>query len=313
MPTTTALRARWLAATTPTLRGRLWMALSGVCFSTMLACVRHVSDTVHPFETAFIRSLFGFLFLVPFLLRSGIGVFRTTRVGLHLGRGGLQVVYMMATFYAVTLIPLADFTALGFSAPLFATIAGVALLGERVEARRFAVLAVGFLGVMTVLRPGSGIVEPGALLVIASSAIWAGCLIIIKLVSRTDSAFTITAWYALLMSVLSFPPALFVWTWPSTEALLWLALVGILGNSAHFCLAQAMRAAEAGAVLPLDFLRLVWASAIGWLVFGQTPDLWTWIGGAAIFASATYLAVGDARAAPRPAATISARTSDDRR
>ncbi len=291
-----SMRARLAAASTPVLRARLYMLLSGCCFAGMIACSRYVSQSLHPFETAFFRSLFGLVFLVPFFVGAGRGVWRTARPGLHLARSCLQAVYMLTTFYAVTLIPLAEFTALGYSAPLFAVIGAVLVLGERADATRLGVMAVGFGGVLLIVRPGMQALEPGALMVVGASAIWAACLLIIKALSRTDSAVTITGSFAVLMTVLTFPAAALFWQWPSAEQLAWLALIGVLGNSAHMTLAQALKTADIGAVLPLDYLRLVWAAVLGAIVFAQVPDAWTWAGGTVIFASATWLTLNERRA-----------------
>jgi drug/metabolite transporter (DMT)-like permease len=285
------------------------MMLSGISFAWMVALVRQIGESgLHPFEIAFMRNVFAVLVLSPIILRHGPAIFRTAHLGLHLARNLLQAFFMLSTFLAVTLIPLAQFTALGYSAPLFAAIGAVLLLKERLEPRRFIVLFIGFAGVIAVLRPGLAEVELGSVLAILSSVAWAGILLLIKRLTRADSSVTITAWFACLMVAFTFPFAVFVWQWPSLEQLFWLATIGAIGTLAHFSLAQAMRATDATAILPLDFLRLVWASLIGYLMFAQIPGIWTWVGGFAIFAASTYLAVSEARAKTAPSAPQTARS-----
>ena len=120
-------------------------------------------------------------------------------------------------------------------------------------------------------------------------------MIIIKILSRTESSLTITLYMGLFMAPLSLIPALFVWQWPGSQALMFLVLVGAFGGVGHLALAQAFKESDATAVLPYDFTRLIWASALGFLVFAEVPDLWTWIGGSVIFSSTVYIAFRETR------------------
>jgi drug/metabolite transporter (DMT)-like permease len=202
---------------------------------------------------------------------------------------------MMLFFTALTLAPLAQTVALSFTAPLFTTILAIVILRERAGWRRWAALIAGFVGAWIVIRPGIAVVNTGALLVILSSCVWAGSMIIIKILSRTESSLTITLYMGLFMAPLSLIPALFVWQWPGGQALMFLVLVGAFGGLGHLALAQAFKESDATAVLPYDFTRLIWASALGFLVFSEVPDLWTWIGGFVIFSSTVYIAFRETR------------------
>ncbi|MEK9945792.1 MAG: DMT family transporter [Alphaproteobacteria bacterium] len=277
------------------LRGVFFMLVSTLLFTGMQVTVRHVADELHPFEIAFFRNFFGLLVVTPLLFQYGFGVLRTPKLKLHALRGALQTTGMMFFFTALTLAPLAQNIALSFTAPLFATVLAILLLGERAGWRRWVALIAGFVGAWIVIRPGFAVVNTGALLVILSSCVWAGSMVIIKILSRTESSLTITLYMGLFMAPLSLIPALFVWQWPSGEAFIWLALVGAFGGVGHLALAQAFKESDATAVLPFDFMRLIWASALGFLVFAEIPDIWTWIGGAVIFSSTVYIAFREAR------------------
>lgn len=266
-------------------------------FASMHAVIRIASSEQHPFEIAFFRNLFGLVVLSPFLLRHGFGALRTRRLPLHAARGAVHVSAMLMFFTAVPITPLGTVAALSFTAPLFVTVGAVLVLGEVVRIRRIAALAVGFVGALVIIRPGVAALDPGSLLVLGSSAVWAGAMILIKLLSRTESSLTMTAYMAVFLTPLSSIAAAFVWRWPSPEELGWFALMGSLGTVAHLCLAQAFREADAAAVLPVDFLRLIWASVFGYLLFGEVPVLFVWIGGTIIFASTLYLAYREARVA----------------
>ena len=135
-------------------QGMALMLFSALCFVCMQTLIRHVGETLPPFEVAFFRNLFGFVALAPIFLQQGLEPFRTQKLGQHVGRGLIQVVGMLAFFTGVTMIPLAQTTALSFSAPLFATLLAILVLGERVRIRRITALALGFAGMLLVVRPG---------------------------------------------------------------------------------------------------------------------------------------------------------------
>lgn len=269
--------------------------LSGLGFSLMHVCVRITAERLHPIEVAFFRNLFGLLVLLPFFLRHGVGVVRTERIGLHLLRGGLQVGAMLMFFTALTLSPLAQVSALSFTAPLFATLGAVVLLGERLRLPRVVALVTGFAGALLILRPGAVPLELGSLLVLASSTGWALAMLTIKRLTATESSLTLTAWGGLVLTPLSLIPAAFVWQWPNGRELLWLMFLGLLGTTSQFLMAEAFRFADASVVLAVDFTRLLWASLLGYLLFAEIPGAWTLIGGAVIFASTTYISYREAR------------------
>lgn len=275
------------------------MALSTLIFAVMHMLVRHVSAEVHPIQIAFFRNLFGLIVFLPWLMRRGLAPLRTKRFPLHALRGAVNAVAMFAFFTGLSLTPLAKATALGFTAPIFAGLLSIALLGERFRLRRWSAIACGFAGVLVILRPGLIAIDLGAALVLFSSLLWGATIIVIKVLGRTESSVTTTIYMNLLLALFSFVPALFVWRTPGLEAWLWLVAIGVLGTLAQILLAQALKDSEPGVVMPLDFLRLIWASALGFLVFAEVPELFVWIGGAVIFASSTYLAYREAKAGVR--------------
>ncbi len=274
----------------PVMRGVLLMCASTVAVSAMQVAIRHVSAEIPPFEIAFFRNIFGLVFLVPFLMRSGFAQMRTKRLGLHALRGLVNVVAMLLFFTALSIIPLAKATALSFTAPIFAAVLSVLVLGERFRLHRWSAIVAGFVGVMIVLRPGMAAVHPGELMAVGSAALWAVTMIIIKVLSRTESTVAIVAWMGIFLGAFSFVPALLVWKTPSYEALAWLAFIGMAGSAAQMTLSQALRETEPTAVLPFDFLKLIWISLLAAWFFDEIPDVYTWIGACVIFASGVYIA-----------------------
>lgn len=281
-----------LASVPAPMLGVVFMVASTVAFAGMHGGVRYLAleQHLHPFEIAFFRNFFGLLALAPWFIRRGVRPLRTQRFGLHVWRALINVVAMLLFFMGLALTPIAQVQALGFTAPLFASLLAIIFLRERVFLWRWSALIVGFLGALIIIRPGMKSVDVGSLLVLGSAAIWACAIVIIKMLSRTDSSVTITAYMVILMTPLSFLSAVFFWQWPNGTQLLWLGLVGVSGTLAQMGMAQAFRMAEATAVLPLDFMKLIWGAMIGYALFGEIPDAGIWIGGVTVFAAATYIA-----------------------
>jgi drug/metabolite transporter (DMT)-like permease len=271
------------------LHGALLMAAAAACYAILHGSVRYISSEIHPFEITFFRNLFGFIVLLPWFVMHGLKPLRTRRIGLHLVRATSNVVAMLMFFMALSMTPLALVQALGFTAPLFATVLAIFVLRERVRLRRWTALIAGFVGALIIIRPGFQPIDTGSLLTLGSAAIWGFTLITIKILSRTDSAVTITAYMVLLMSPLSLLPALFYWTWPEPAAWAWLVVCGVSGTAAQLLMAQSFRVAEATVVLPFDFSKIVWGALIGYLAFGEAVDIWTWAGAAVIFSGVTYI------------------------
>ena len=275
-------------ATPSTLRGMAFMLASAMSDTAMIATVHHLSSDIHPFEIVFFRLFFGFLILTPVFLRHGFKPLRTRRLGLHALRGALRAVGTLMAFTANSLIPLATYSAINFSGPLFATLFAFILLGEAVRARRVTALVVGIAGALVILRPGLVEISPGALLALGAAVLWGAGMMVLKILSRTDSSLTATLYMSILVAPLAFLASLPFWRTPSWEELAWLVAIGLFGSGRQLCMAQAVREADVSAVLPLDFTKLVWASIIGYLVFSEVPDVWAWAGGIVIFAAVIY-------------------------
>ena len=281
------------------LKGIAFMVLACVFFGVMHVGVRHVTQSIHPFEAAFFRNLFGLLVLAPSFITHGLRPLRTQRLGLHCVRAALNVVAMLCFFYALSITPLVLVLALAFTAPLFTAVLAVLLLGERMRARRLTAIVVGFAGTLLIIRPGVQPIELGPALVLVSAAVWGYVMILIKSLSRTDSAVTITAYMVLLMSPMTLVCALFVWTWPSGDELAVLAVIGVAGTVAQMCMTHSLRIADTMVVLPFDFTKLVWGALFAWILFGEVMDGWTLLGSLVIFSGGLYVAYRERQLARR--------------
>lgn len=288
--------ARALGVPAP-IQGALYMTAAAFCFSVMNYLVRLAATELDPIQVAFFRNLFALVFMLPWLARVGWGGLSTKRFGSHVWRALLGLAAMFCWFYAVTLLPLAEAVSLNFTVPLFATAGAALVLGEVVRARRWTATAVGFLGVLVILRPGFTEITWLTGLPILAAAFMAGSTLLVKSLSETDSPSAIVFYMNLMLAPLSLIPALFVWQWPSWSVLGYVVVLGSLAALAHIALTRSYTKADASVVLPFDYARLPFVAAIGFIAFGEVPDLWTWVGAGIIAASAVYIAHREARIA----------------
>ena len=272
------------------------MILASVFFAGMAGLIRYGSQDLHPFQLAFLRSAFGILFMLPWLMKAGVGTLKTSRIGLISIRGLMAAAAMFAFFWALSVMPLAEAVALSFTAPFFVTILAVVVLHEVVRVRRWTAVGVGFVGAMIILRPDGGTVAWPALAVLFSALMMAGSIICIKKLSRTEPANAIYLWMVIYLAPITFVPALFVWRHPNWEQLGVAAGIGFAGTVGHLLMTRAFGMAETTALMPFDFARLIFSAMVGYLFFSQAPDLWTWVGATIIAAAGIYIARREARA-----------------
>lgn len=273
-----------------TLKGMGWMLISTLCFAGMHVMIREASDELHPFVIVFWRNLFGILVLAPLFLRYGVAPLRTKRPGLLGARAAINLGAMLLYFYALAIAPLAQVTALGFTFPIFLALLAVPILGERIGPRRWVAILTGFAGALVIIRPGFQTVSLGDLMTLGSAVLWAVTMLIIKILSRTESSLTVTAYMVLMMAALSLPVALPVWSWPSAGLWPILIAIGATGTIGQWALTESLRLADTSVVTPIDYMRLVWVSGLAYLLFGEVPHIAVWIGGIMIVGSATYIA-----------------------
>ncbi|MSO54634.1 MAG: DMT family transporter [Rhodospirillales bacterium] len=288
-------RRATVLAQQPTMRGMACMIASTIAFAFMTVLIRSLSKEIHPFEIAFFRFFFGFVLLSPMLIRKGIGLLRTRQPALQIGRGVVNVMMTLSLFMGISMVPIAKVTALQFTAPLFASALALLLLREAPRLIRIVALAIGFAGTLVIVRPGIIGVDLGSGLVLFSAVMLALMMIAVKILSRTDSSVTTVLFAAIMVTPASFGLALFFWVTPTLEQFGVLAAMGVLGTIGQLGLAQAFKEADVTQIMPLNFLSLVWVAILGYIAFSEVPDVWTWIGGAMIFAASTHIAILEAR------------------
>jgi drug/metabolite transporter (DMT)-like permease len=276
--------------THPAARAVLLMVFSTVLFGLMAVVIRLASETQHPFEIAFFRNLFGLLFTLPLLFKHGPGLLKTSKLPLYLLRCAIGTVGMMAGFWAIVHLPLAQAVAISYSTPLFVTIGAVWVLGETVRARRWAAVLIGFIGVIILLRPDADTFTGASLVALLAAVMSASVAISIKFLTRTESPDAIVVFTTALWVPMSLVPALLFWQTPSGITWLWLVLAGLFGTVAHMCWTRALQLGDASILTPISFMQVLVVGVFGWWLFDESVDRYTLIGALIIFGSNLYLA-----------------------
>ena len=266
-----------------------WMAVSTVFFGLMAVWIRLASKQLHPFEIAFFRNLFGLVFALPLLVKHGPSLLRTDKLRFYVLRCLIGICSMLAGFWAIVNLPLAQAVALSYATPLFVTIGAVLVLGEVVRARRWTAVLIGFIGVLVILRPGTDF-NQGAWIALLSAALSGSVAISIKVLSRTEKPDAIVLFTTLIWVPMSLLPALFVWHAPQGIAWLWLALCGVLGTIGQLFWTRALKLGEVSALTPISFTQLPVVTLAGWLLFDETIDAMTLVGAAIILTATFYIA-----------------------
>ena len=285
-----------LTRLSPNVLGIVLMITSVGTLAALDSAVKLVANEgMHPFQIVFFRILFGVIALLPLLLRVGFNRLKTKRPGVHIVRGIVHSSSMLAWFYAITIVPLADATALSFIVPVYASIGAIVFMGEPSDKIRWLAVVLGLAGMLVILRPGFAEVNFGAWLVVCSAIAVAISKLIAKSLARTDSPETIVFYMSLTILVVSFIPALSVWTWPAIDVWFWLMALGVGGSFAHVVQTHSYRVGDITAVEPASYFRLIWAALFGFVIFGETPEAWTWIGTVIIVTGAIILTRNESR------------------
>jgi drug/metabolite transporter (DMT)-like permease len=272
-------------------RGIALMLASTVFLGTSDVTAKYLSATLPSIEIAWIRFLVFGLIMVPAMLPgSPLYAMRTERLGLQLMRGTALLASSLLFITAVRFLPIAEASATGFVAPLFVTALSIIFLGERVGVRRWLATAVGLIGVAIILRPGTGAFHPALLIPIVSALAWACTLIMTRMMSGREHALT-TMTYSSIAGVLIVSALVpFVWVAPTWHDILFGILIGVASTAGQWIVVLAFRYADASVLAPFSYTQLLWVSILGFVIFGEVPDLWTVTGAAFIVASGLYTA-----------------------
>ncbi len=289
------------AARSQPMRAALLMLGSTMFFGLMTVAIKLAAQSLHTFEIVFFRNFFGLMATLPLLLRHGPDLLRTTQLPRYLFRCTIGIVSMMAGFWAIGHLPLAQAVSLSYSTPIFVTIAAVFFLHEQVRARRWAAVALGFIGVIIIVQPGSDGFTAGSLVALAAAVLSGIVSIQIKQLSKVEPADRIVFYTTLLWVPMSLLPALTVWEWPRGIVWVWVIAAGFLGTGGHMLWTRALKLGDVSALTPITFMQLPLVAIAGWLLFQEPLDRWTALGAGVIFAANAYIAHREAQLARRDA------------
>jgi drug/metabolite transporter (DMT)-like permease len=256
-----------------------WLAL----MLTVAVAGRETTRELNVFQIMEVRSILGFLMLYPLIrMNGGFATMRTSRPLQHIGRNLIHYGAQLGWFFALTLIPLGQVVAIEFTMPIWTAILAASFLGERMTVWKIAAIVLGVLGVLVIVRPSAGEINPGQLIALGAAVGFGISIAMMKSLTRTESTLAIIFWMLVIQAAAGFLPSLHVWRWPSAYAFGWIVVIAFCGTFSHYCMARAMLHADATVVLPMDFLRVPLTATAGWLIYSERLDMFTVLGAALI-------------------------------
>jgi len=275
------------------------MALSIAAFLAMSIAGRETTAELNVFQVLEMRSVIGFFILLPLAMANGgFAAMRTKRPLAHIVRNVIHYSGQAAWLYALTLIPLAVLISIEFTTPIWTAILAVSFLGERLSKARLGSIVLGLIGVVVIVRPSAGSMDPGHLVVLGAAVCFAISMVTVKSLTRTENVVRIMFWMLLIQSAVGLVPALYEWRNPSLGLWPWILVIAFSGMSSHFCLTRALAYADATIISPMDFLRVPLSALVGWLLYHEQVDVFT-AGGAMLILMGNLLNLQ--KKVPKPA------------
>ena len=272
------------------LAGILWMLITGFCFVGVNVIVKHVGSGLPAPEAAFLRFVAGFLFLLPVLARLRKADVNGRVLKLLGLRGIFHTMAVMAWFFAMARIPLAEMTAMSYMSPVYVTIGAALFLGEKLAARRLIAVAAALVGVVIILRPGFRELSPGHYAQLFATLSFAVSFLFAKRLASEVNPSVIVAVLAVVVTIGLAPFAYMVWVPPTLVQVAWLTLVAGFATAGHYTMARAFAVAPMGVTQPVTFLQIVWAVILGVVLFGEPVDGWVILGGSVIIGAVGFIA-----------------------
>ena len=262
----------------------IFLIIISIIFGTLMGTfIKLAQEELNVFTTGFLRFFFGFLIITPYILKTKFEIFSTKNLKIHILRSALNLPAMLLGFAALAMLPLEKMTAIHFIVPIIVTILAVIFLKEKIYLYRSIALVMGFLGMLIILRPGIIDISIGIYMALISSLIWSVVIILTKKVSKDDSAITILSHQYVYMSLFSFPLVIYFWDQPSLKTIIFILCAALSGTILHIALNHAYKLVDVTMTQPYSFLGLVVSSIIGYFVFSDKPDFYTWLGASVIF------------------------------
>lgn len=277
-------------------QGIMWMVLGGMFFSVMVALIKLLGSRITSFEIVFFRSVIQLAVLGIVFWRIGFSSLRTSRPLLQGLRALVAVLLINCNFYAFTKLPVAEVTSIGFSRNLFIVLLAVPLLSETLSIHRILATIIGFIGIIIILRPGQGVFEGAMMFALAGAFLGAVMMIMVRKLTASDSNVVMMTYPSMAIVLATSVPAYIFWITPTSYELMLLLLMSFMGISGQWCIIQAFRLGEATAVAPANYMRIVFATILGYYFFSEIPDIMSAAGTLIIIVSNFYLIYYEGRA-----------------
>ena len=279
-------------------QGIAWMLLSVLIAAGMDATSKYLAQSYPVMQIVWARYAFQAVPLMLVLAPRLPQLMRTSRLGMQLVRSALLLGATVTFIYGLKRLPLTEASTILFLAPLIVTALSVPMLGERVGRRRWMAVVAGFIGAMIIIRPAGEVVNLWAVFPLATAFLYALYMVTTRQLSRTDSSLTTLVYTGLVGTLVMSAVVPFDWVAPDARGWALMVALGVMGSLNHFALIVAFRAAPAAVISPFDYSRLIWATALGYTIFGNLPDGWTILGAAVIVGAGLYVYRREAQNTP---------------
>ncbi len=265
------------------------MVSGGLLFVAVAVMVRHLGSDLPAVEAAFIRYVFGLLILIPVFVRMQWRRVRGANLKFYALRGAAHGAAVMLWFFAMARIPISEVTAIGYTTPIFTVMGAVLIFGERIHVRRIIAIAIGFIGILIILRPGFTTIEIGSVAQLVAAPCFAISFLFAKKLTNTENSSDTLVMLSIFCTLALMPGAIYLWKTPTIVELGWLALVAVFATAGHYAITKSIAHAPLTVTQPFSFLQLVWAIIFGFLIFDEVPDLWVCVGAAIIVVAISYM------------------------
>ena len=270
-------------------KAALWMAGWLALMLIVAIAGREGMRALNVFELMELRSLLGLLMLYPLIrINGGFAILKTARLHVHIGRNLIHYAAQLGWFFALTLIPIGQVVAIEFTMPIWTAILAASFLGERMTVWKVTAIVLGVIGVIVIVRPATGAINPGQLIALGAAVGFGISIAVVKSLTRTEQTLAIIFWMLVVQSAAGLLPSLYAWTWPDAYVWFWVVVIAFCGTFSHYCMARAMLHADATVVIPMDFLRVPLTATAGWLIYSERLDLFT-VAGAALILTGNLL------------------------
>ena len=271
------------------IKSGMWMLFASINFAILNTLVKYLSEEYHLSQIIFFRSFFAVLLIFPFIIKSGIKTLKTNSIKLQLIRCSLAVLAMYLWFYSISKIPLAEATAINFTAPIFGAIFAIFLLKEKIKYRRVIAIFISLIGALIIIRPGFIHLNAFIFITLIASILMGIASVYIKKITLIDHPNAVVFYMPMVLTLVSFVPCIIFWKIPTVFSFILLTSTGLTAFLAHVCITKAFSKSDATFVLVFDYLRLPFTAVLAFILFQEVTNFWVWVGGLIIFLSSIYV------------------------